>query len=395
MVISYQKPTDKDTQMRKQNTNMSETKQTIYIGIDEHKKDWTVTFRSKSVGLDTKRFEPDANKLVSYLRRTYPDHNYEGVYEAGFGGFWLDRELRAAGVKNIVVNPADVATKGKEKAQKNDKKDSQKLARELASGNLEEIYVPSVKDEAIRTVTRLREQTVKDQTRIKNRIKSLLCLYNVNIPRNDEMQHWSANFIKYLSEIKGLPAETKYTLDTHITILTFVRTQLLQIIRKMKQLVKEDKVLATKVKHLESIPGVGFITAAGVQTELIDIERFPSLDNLASFVGLSPAVYSSGEHSKDLGITKRYKKYLRNRLIESAWVAVRYDPELRKNYEEYVKRMSKQKAIIRIAKKLLNRIMYVMKNNVDYKPKTAKSETQKEPVTKQSEKKKVKVKRVF
>ena len=381
--------------MRKQNTNMNEPKQTIYFGIDEHKKDWTVTFRSKNVGLDTKRFEPDAQKLVSYMQRTYPDCNYEGVYEAGFGGFWLDRELRAAGIKNIIVNPADVATKGKEKAQKTDKKDSQKLARELASGNLEEIYVPSVEDESIRTVTRLREQTVKDQTRVKNRIKSLLCLYNVSLPRNDEMQHWSANFIKYLSEIKGLPSETKYTLDTHLSILAFLRTQLLQIIRKMRSLVKENKALSKKVEHLSSIPGIGFISAVGIQTELIDIERFPNLDNLASFVGLSPAVYSSGDYSKNLGITKRYKKYLRNRLIESAWVAVRYDPELRKNYEEYVKRMSKQKAIIRIAKKLLNRIMYVMKNNVDVKPKTVKSETRREPATKQSEKKKLKLKKVF
>ena len=381
--------------MQKQNTNMSETKQTLYIGIDEHKKDLMVAFRSKSVGLDTKRFDPDSQTLVNYMRRTYPNHNYESVYEAGFGGFWLDRELRAAGVKNIVVNPADVATKGKEKAQKSDKKDAQKLARELASGNLEEIFIPSVEDEAIRTVTRLREQTVKDQTRVKNRIKSLLCLYNVDLPRNDEMQHWSGNFIKYLSELKGLPVETKYTLDTHITILMFIRTQLLQIIRKMRQLVKDNKALKAKIEHLSSIPGVGFITAAGLQTELIDIERFPSLDNLASFVGLSPAVYSSGEYSKDLGITKRYKKYLRNRLIESAWMAVRYDPELRGNYEEYVKRMSKQKAIIRIAKKLLNRVMYVMRNNVDYKPKTAKDKTPKEPVTKLMEKKRIKLKRVF
>lgn len=379
--------------MSKQNTNMNETKQTIYIGIDEHKKDWTVSFRSQSTGLDTMRFEPDSQSLVNYLKRKYPDHNYESVYEAGFGGFWLDRELRAAGVKNIVVNPADVATKGKEKAQKDDKKDARKLARELASGNLEEIYIPSVEEEAIRTVTRLREQAVKDQTRVKNRIKSLLCLYNVDIPSNDEMKHWSANFIKYLSEIKGLPAETKYTLDTHLVILSFIRTQLLQIIQKMRQMVKSNKVLETKVKHLSSIPGVGFLTAMVMQTELVDIGRFTSLDKLASFVGLSPAVYSSGDYSKNLGITRRYKKYLRNRLIESAWVAVRYDAELRKNFEEYCKRMSNKKAIIRIAKKLLNRIMYVMKNNVDYIPKTPKNETQEDMKITEGEKKKLKLKK--
>ena len=378
-VISYSKPTDKDTKMQKQNTNMTESKQTIFFGIDVHKKDWTVTFRTKHNGLNTVRFVPDAKKLVSYLERKHPNCNYSGVYEAGFSGFWLDRELRAGGVKNIVVNAADVPTRGSEKAQKTDKRDSRKLARELAAGNLEGIYIPSVEDEALRSVTRLRQQIVRDQTRVKNRIKSLLNLHNVEIPGNDEMQHWSANFMRYLSDIKGLPEEIKYTLDVYLANLTFIRTQLLQVVRKMRQSVKEDTVLHTKIKHLSSIPGIGFLTAMSIQTELIDINRFSGLDKLATFVGLCPAVYSSGDYSKNLGLTRRYKKYLRNKLIESAWVAVRYDPGLMQYFEGMLGRMSKQRAIIRVAKKLLSRIMYVMKSNVDYKQAPVDYQIQEQP----------------
>ena len=98
----------------------------------------------------------------------------------------------------------------------------------------------------------------------------------------------------------------------------------------------------------------------------MNIDRFKSLDELACFVGLVPAVYGSGEKEKVLGLSNRHNRYLRNMLIESAWVAVRKDPALTLKYSELIRRMSKQEAIIRIAKKLLNRIRFVWKNNTCY-----------------------------
>ena len=98
----------------------------------------------------------------------------------------------------------------------------------------------------------------------------------------------------------------------------------------------------------------------------MNINRFQGLDELASFVGLVPAVYSSGEKEKVLGLSVRHNQYLRYMLIESAWVAIRKDPALTLKYSELIRRMSKQEAIIRIAKKLLNRIRFVWKNNLPY-----------------------------
>ncbi len=102
--------------------------------------------------------------------------------------------------------------------------------------------------------------------------------------------------------------------------------------------------------------------------ELVDINRFKSLDKLASFVGIVPNEDSSGDDD-DVNmteITPRSHHYLRSILIECAWVAVRKDPALTMCYNELTKRMSGQKAIIRIARKLLNRIRYVLKNNQPY-----------------------------
>jgi transposase len=115
-----------------------------------------------------------------------------------------------------------------------------------------------------------------------------------------------------------------------------------------------------------SIPGIGFINAITMYTELIDMRRFRGIDNLASYVGLIPSVSSSGEKEKTLGLSYRHNKFLRSLLIEASWIAVRKDPLLTHKYNELIRRMSKQKAIIRIAKKLLVRVQHIWKSNEIY-----------------------------
>ena len=103
-------------------------------------------------------------------------------------------------------------------------------------------------------------------------------------------------------------------------------------------------------------------------TELVDMNRFKTLDHLASYIGLVPGEHSSGDDDDEniTGITPRCNRYLRSILVECAWVAVRKDTALTMCYSELTKRMKGQKAIIRIARKLLNRIRYVLNNNREY-----------------------------
>ena len=172
--------------------------QTISVGIDTHKKNMVITPRCQGMQLKTISMDPEPAQLVRYLHKNYPNARYESVYEAGFSGYWMDRKLREAGIKNIIVNPADVPIKQKEKRKKTDKIDSRKLARELSAGNLEGIYIPSEEHEAIRALSRLRKQITKDQTRQKCRIKSLLNFVGITLPENSELKHWSGKFIKIL-----------------------------------------------------------------------------------------------------------------------------------------------------------------------------------------------------
>jgi len=122
------------------------------------------------------------------------------------------------------------------------------------------------------------------------------------------------------------------------------------------------------VTLLRTVPGISTLTAMIVLLELGEITRFPSLDQLSTYVGLVPDIRASGEKEHVGGITKRGHAYLRWLLIEASWIAVRKDPAMMDAFNEYCKRMKKSKAIIRIARKLLNRIRYVLKNKAEYVP---------------------------
>jgi transposase len=103
-----------------------------------------------------------------------------------------------------------------------------------------------------------------------------------------------------------------------------------------------------------------------IYCEIIDMKRFRRVEELASYVGLIPATFSSGQTEKSYGITQRRSIHLRKMLIESAWTAVREDPALLLHFNELTKRMEKTRAIVSIAKQLLRRIRHVWLENEEY-----------------------------
>ena len=174
--------------------------QDIFVGIDIHKKHFTVTIQGALLVYKTFNQPPESNPLVNYLIKHFPNANYFAAYEAGFCGFWLCKELLSQGINCIVVNPADVPSTDKEKKQKRDKLDSRKLARALKNGELKAIHVPEIQIQQDRGLLRTRKQFVGNQTRCRNRIKSLLDFYGIQIPEkfNQSGSHWSNKFMIWL-----------------------------------------------------------------------------------------------------------------------------------------------------------------------------------------------------
>ena len=339
--------------------------QNIYCGIDVHKKGWSVSIRDDNFELKTFSQAPKPEILVDFLTRNYPEANYYAVYEAGFSGFWTQRALANQGVICKVIHPADVPSTDKDRQQKTDQVDCRKLSQSLKEGRMEGIYIPAEQQEDDRTILRTRQQLVKDQTRYKNRISSMLDIYGITIPQGyKNSSHFSKRFISWLEQL-NLSESAKISLQLKLESLKGIRAQLLQANRYVNKLGKSDQYKES-VELLRSIPGIGLINAMTFLTELGDVKRFKTMDKLNNYVGLAPNIYSSAETTHVKGITHRCNHILREALVESAWCAVRKDPALLMAYKEFVKRMNYNKAIIKVARKLLNRIRYVLINRTKY-----------------------------
>lgn len=341
--------------------------QNIYVGIDTHLRNWAVTILTENSFHKKFSQDPKPEVLNNYLKRNFPGANYYSAYEASYCGFNIHRRLLELGVKNIVVNPADVPTTDKEKKQKEDIRDSRKLAMTLRSGELKSIYVPSKETEELRSLIRYRKTLVKDIARGKNRIKSNLYFHGVDIPIKHQQasRYWSNKFTLWLKNISHSTEYGTLVLQDMIETNLALRKKLLKVTKNIRAASKSEKY-EKLCRLLTSIPGIATITAMTILSELENMERFKSFDKLCSYTGLVPTTNSSGENERNGKITPRANLILRNAIIESAWVAVRIDPALILAYEELCKRMKPSKAIIRIAKKLLNRVRYVLKNETEY-----------------------------
>jgi transposase len=157
------------------------------------------------------------------------------------------------------------------------------------------------------------------------------------------------------------------TLDLHIEQLTRLRDMLLQETRTIRAISRKEPFNET-IRLFTSVPGIGITTAILLLVEIDDITRFPSSDNLAAFIGLTPMCHSSGDVEGVGDITIRKHASLRCGMIEAAWVAIRKDPAMTLAYEGFRKKMIAQKAIVKIARKLVNRIFFVLKHRTEYLP---------------------------
>ena len=102
--------------------------------------------------------------------------------------------------------------------------------------------------------------------------------------------------------------------------------------------------------------------------EIDDITRFANAEHLAAFIGLVPMCHTSSETERIGGITVRRHFMLRCLLVEAAWIAIRKDPAMTLAYGEYRKRMNPQKSIVKIARRLVNRVYFVLKHKKEYVP---------------------------
>jgi transposase len=170
-----------------------------------------------------------------------------------------------------------------------------------------------------------------------------------------------------LQEVKLSTEYGKKALDLHIEQFVRLRAMLLQETRTIREISRKEPI-KEMIRLLSTVPGIAITTAISLIVEIDDIGRFVNAEHLASFIGLIPMCHSTGDKEGVGDITIRKHASLRCTVIEVAWVAIRKDPAMTMAYEGFRKKMNAQKAIVKIARKLVNRIFFVLKRKQEYVP---------------------------
>ena len=284
-----------------------ETQQTarpkLFIGIDIHKRSWKVHCSTDLSSGRTFSMSPDPAHLLNYVERHYPGFEVSTAYEAGCCGYSAHQTFRSYGWRSLVVNPADVFRKGKERHRKTDRIDAQLISRELKDGRLESIEVPDRRREQLRSLFRRRNDLVKDMRRIKSYIKMQLLYFGIKVPEEFNNDHWSHRFRNWLDGLSFDYDTGREVLESRMRSFRFIDKEFRDVsteLRKWtKKHYKEDYML------LWSIPGIGPIVASGILSELGDLRRFNNIKQLAGYVGLSPGIYQSGDTLRHTGMSMR------------------------------------------------------------------------------------------
>lgn len=339
--------------------------QKLFIGLDVHKKSWHVTILSKYICLKSFTQKPDSESLHLFLVHHYPGAKYVSAYEAGFCGYSHHRKLNELGVHNIVVNPADIPKSNKDSHYKTDKSDSRLIAEALRGGLLKGIYVFDKQSEEFRSLFRSRLALAKDIRRTRGRIKSFMAYRNIPIPVEYIRNPKSSEYFEWLKAMSFDDSTPRIQLSQFLDRLLFLMEQRRVLEQRLRDIArKRDREM---FNLLQSVPGIGPISAIGILAEIGDISRFRHIKQFASYLGLIPRIQQSGEKERIGSITYRHNSYLRPLLIEAAWQAVRADPAMLYYYQQRCKNgMNPKRAIVKVARKLLSKIMFVMRNRKEY-----------------------------
>lgn len=335
----------------------------LFIGIDIHKRSWKVHCATDLFGGKSFAMPPRPEVLRDYVTKHFPDHEVTTAYEAGCCGYYAHRSFKKYGWTSLVVNPADIHRKGKERFTKTDKIDAQLISRELKDGRLESIHIPDIEREQLRSLFRRRNDLVKDFRRIKSHIKMQLLYFGVAVPEEFDNDHWSHKFRGWIDDLTFVYPSARKTLDSRMRSFRFIDQELRDVSSEIRAYCrkhyKKDYYL------LRSIPGIGGIVASGIICELGDLRRFNSIKHLAGYVGLAPGIHQSGDSQKSTGITMRAHRLMRSYFIEAAWQAIRTDPIMQAYYRKHLGKDVKS-IIIKVARKLLSRTLAVIKSETPY-----------------------------
>jgi transposase len=325
-----------------------------YAGIDYHKKFSVIALGDKNGKVITSERLPNDCQLIKQFFDQYP--NITCAVESCRGYEWFVDYLKGLGLTVHLANPYQTKQIAQSRC-KTDKVDSRILMELLAIGFLPTCYQPTPEERALREKLRWRAHLVRYASRMKIRIYSLLDKENLGLAATNL---FAVDGRKFLKQVQLSPIR-QALLEEHLTMLEYFE----ELVAKEDAWVKKTALANQQACLLTTIPGIGYLSALIIVAELGDISRFKRAAQVASYVGLVPSIYSSGNVRKTGAITKQGSTLLRWILIQCAWQAVRYSYTFRCHFATVSRRCGRNAGAVSVARKLIQIAYRVLR---DQKP---------------------------
>jgi transposase len=226
-----------------------------------------------------------------------------------------------------VVAPSLIPRKADDRV-KTDRRDAVTLARLLRSGDLSSIYVPTVDDEAIRDLSRAREDAVHDLKRSKVRLKAFLLRQDI---RYEGRANWNAAHLRWLARVVCPTPAQQIVFQEYVHTVSEQTERLRRLEVELHTAVKTWRQYPV-VEAVQALRGLNLTGAVTLIAEVGDLTRFDTPRKLMSYLGLTPSEYSSGPHRRQGGITKAGNGHARRALVEGAW-AYRYPAKVSRHLQ--------------------------------------------------------------
>lgn len=292
-------------------------KSTRFVGLDDSKDDIDVAVASEGRDGEVRPYgtipnTPEAvRKLVRRLGR--PKDLYF-AYEAGPCGYGLYRELLALGANCIVAAPSKTPRRSGDRI-KTDRRDAIALSRLHRAGELHPVWVPDEETEAMRDLTRAREDAKYVQTKARQRLGSFLLRHGRRYPGRST---WTKTHLKWLAEQRFMQPSQQICLDEYVEAVREASARVQRLEAQVRELVSVWS-LGPVASAMTAHRGVSLVVAATVCAELGDLTRFDRARDLMGFVGLVPSLHGTGLSRRVGAITKTGNSHVRRVLVEAAW----------------------------------------------------------------------------
>jgi transposase len=287
----------------------------------------------------------------------------EVAVEATGNWMWLTDLLEELGAEVHLAHPGKVRLIA-ESRNKNDKVDAETLLMLLRSDFLPEAYLARPELREQRKLLRLRQGLVRMRTEVKNRLHALLGQHNLSCEETDLFGKRGRAFLEAV--------ELSAASDTCRKVWLEVLDALGVLIRRMEEQLYRSLAEDPRAEILQSLPGVGKLTAYLLLAEIGPIERFSRPEKLVGYAGLCPSTRESAEKVHHGRVGPAGRAYLKWALVEAAHTAARRDPYFAKIHARLRVSKGNGKATVAVARKMTWILWHMLRENRPYIPKEKK-----------------------